>query len=162
MKTVKDLLQKFDGGGNETTQDITNNLTSTNDPKSYEALGDVQVKLGDYFRAVEFYDRAIFLDPEASAPWRKKADVYSVMGRYAEEQQAKARYTELLSVERFRNNLTRATRLYAVEVANLPFYGSFSWHLRGSMNIMLGKRLWKKSPHVDHAGLIAGRREVIA
>lgn len=145
IKTVKDLLQNMDGGGNESTKDITNNLTSTNDPKAYEALGDVQVKLGDYLRAVEFYDRAIFLDPEASAPWRKKAEVYSVMGRYAEEQQAKARFTELLSVERFRNNLTRATKLYSVEVANLPFYGSFSWHLRGSMNIMLGKNGYGKS-----------------
>jgi predicted ATP-binding protein involved in virulence len=145
MKTVKDLLQKFDGGGNESTQDITNNLTSTNDPKAYEALGDVQVKLGDFFRAVEFYDRAIFLDPETSTPWRKKAEVYSLMGRYAEEQQAKARYTELLNAERFRNNLTRATRLNAIEVANLPFYGSFSWHIRGSMNIMLGKNGYGKS-----------------
>ncbi|HUM47152.1 MAG TPA: AAA family ATPase, partial [Chitinophagales bacterium] len=58
---------------------------------------------------------------------------------------AKARYTELRSVEQFRNNLTRETRLYSVELANLPFYGSFTWHLRSSMNIMLGKNGYGKS-----------------
>lgn len=145
MKAVKEVLQNFDGGGSESTQDITNNLTSTNDPKAFEALGDVQVKLQDYFRALEFYDRSISLNPELAAPWRKKAEVLSLLGRYAEEQQAKARYAELLEVERFRINLTRNTKLYNVELANLPFYGTFTWHLRSSMNIMLGKNGYGKS-----------------
>lgn len=145
IKSTKDTLKNIASQVDPMMDDITNNLTTSTDPKSYIALGDVRLRLGDYQRALEFYDRAIFLDPEASAPWLKKAGVFGQLYRYDEEQQAKKRYTELLAAERFRENLKRETRLKSIEISNLSFYGSFTWHLRDRMNILLGKNGYGKS-----------------
>jgi putative ribosome biogenesis GTPase RsgA len=63
----------------------------------------------------------------------------------AKEKQARERYVEVYAEQQFKTNLSQQINIRSIELSNLPFYGSFTWHLRKNINVLLGKNGYGKS-----------------
>jgi predicted ATP-binding protein involved in virulence len=130
---------------NETIRETAENLNTADDPKYFETLGDFQMEMRSYEKALDSYNEAIMLDPDNSLLWKKKTDVLKALGRYVELNAALKHYAELVNKENFLRNIQNKILLKSIEFIDTSFYGSFKWQLTGKINILLGKNGYGKS-----------------
>jgi predicted ATP-binding protein involved in virulence len=137
FKTYKDIDSE--------TKEIFRNLTSSRDSKSLEAYADYLVKLKDYDKALTYYNQVIEYDQNNSDVWKKMIEILRLTDKFEEEQLARARYSELVKAEQFTKNLSHQIAIKCVELNDISIYGTFNWHFRKNINILLGKNGYGKS-----------------
>ncbi len=129
----------------ESVNDLLQNIQGGNDVKSLISIADIEIKSGNFEKALEYINKAIEIEFENPELWRRKAELFGLLRRVTEAAEAQKLYTEFYTRESFKNNLTKAIYLTEVELKNLRFYGSFVWQLKSHINILLGKNGFGKS-----------------
>lgn len=132
-------------GVEEEERELLRGISSSKDVKSLAAYAEFQLRMGDLPKSVAYYDKAIELDPGNRDLWQKKIEVLTQKSDTQELQKAIVRYNELFNADQWKENLSRQIVLKNIELSNVSFYGSFTWHLRNNINILLGKNGYGKS-----------------
>ncbi len=90
-------------------------------------------------------NKAIGLAPNRSEFWELKSKLLYLDDQISESQTAAEKFKELRTAELFQNNIDKKIWLDEIEVEGLPFFGSFSWRLNPTINILLGRNGYGKS-----------------
>lgn len=148
---IRQTKQAFEKAGTadnvdkEKIKEILERLQDDYTAANLRTIADLEGRQGNYQKALEYINKAIELDFENPELWRMKATLLNNLDRPIEEQEAKKRYIELLSIANFNRNLKQKIILSEIEFKNLPFYGSFVWKLKSGINVLLGKNGYGKS-----------------
>ena len=129
----------------EQINDIVTRLNDDYTSATLSTVAEIETKQGNFIKSLEYVNKAIELDFENPELWLSKSAILNQLGRPAEELEAKSRYLEYLGKANFERNLNQKIVLQEIEFRNLPFYGSFSWKLKPTINVLLGKNGYGKS-----------------
>jgi predicted ATP-binding protein involved in virulence len=159
-RQTRDIVSEISKADREQTtnnqiQDIFDSLNPDDLYKSAIALTELAIYQKNYPEALGYVNKAVEIEEDRIARgsdylpnpkvYEFKAKILNLTNDLQAAQIASERFIQLSNERKYRLNLTRDITLERVEMDNLPFFGSFKWRFKPSMNILLGKNGYGKT-----------------